>query len=41
MTPLTKPARDLTAIDRMLVDAQNALETVLGAPRAERANPAL
>ena len=34
-------ARDLTAIDRLLIDAQNALETVMGAPRAERANPAL
>ena len=38
-TPPTH-ARDLTAIDRLLIDAQNALETVLGAPRAERANPA-
>ncbi len=36
-----KPARDLTAIDRLLIDTQNALETVLGAPRADRANPAL
>ena len=38
-TPPTD-ARDLTAIDRLLIDAQNALETVLGAPRAERTNPA-
>jgi hypothetical protein len=37
--PATHAARDLTAIDRLLIDAQNALETVLGAPRAERANP--
>src|SRR5688500_4984997 len=37
----THGARDLTAIDRLLIDAQNALETVLGAPRAERTNPAL
>ena len=36
----TPPTRDLTAIDRLLIDAQNALETVLGAPRAERTNPA-
>ena len=38
-----KPAnsvRELTPLDRLLVDAQNALETVLGAPRAGRANPA-
>ena len=37
----THAARDLTAIDRLLIDAQNALETVLGAPRAGRANPAI
>jgi ubiquinone biosynthesis monooxygenase Coq7 len=39
--PSPHGARDLTAIDRLLIDAQNALETVLGAPRAERANPAV
>jgi len=32
--------RTLTPLDRMLDDAQRALETVLGAPAAERANPA-
>jgi ubiquinone biosynthesis monooxygenase Coq7 len=34
MTP-----RELTAFDRVLIDAQNALDTVFGAPRAARANP--
>jgi len=34
MTP-----RQLTAFDRLLADAQNALETVAGAPRAARPNP--
>jgi ubiquinone biosynthesis monooxygenase Coq7 len=33
-------ARALTAFDRLLVDAQNALDTVFGAPAAQRANPA-
>ena len=32
-------ARALTSLDRLLVDAQNALDTVLGAPAAERPNP--
>ena len=40
MKPLQTHARDLTVIDRLLIDAQNALETVLGAPRVERINPA-
>lgn len=31
--------RQLTAFDRLLADAQNALETVAGAPRAARPNP--
>lgn len=39
-TPTQHPARDLTVLDRLLVDAQNAMETVLGAPRAQRVNPA-
>lgn len=33
-------ARQLSALDRLLTDAQRALETVLGAPPAARANPA-
>ncbi|QNP41448.1 2-polyprenyl-3-methyl-6-methoxy-1,4-benzoquinone monooxygenase [Lysobacter solisilvae (ex Woo and Kim 2020)] len=32
-------ARALTPIDRLLIDAQNALDTVFGAPPAQRANP--
>ena len=32
-------ARALTPLDRLLVDAQNALDTVFGAPLAQRANP--
>lgn len=32
-------ARTLSPLDRLLADVQNALETVLGAPRAERPNP--
>ena len=32
-------ARALTSLDRLLVDAQNALDTVFGAPAAERPNP--
>ena len=32
--------RTLTPLDRLLDDAQRALETVLGAPTAERGNPA-
>jgi ubiquinone biosynthesis monooxygenase Coq7 len=31
--------RALTPIDRLLIDAQNALDTVFGAPLAQRANP--
>lgn len=31
--------RHLSPLDRLLADAQNALETVAGAPRAERPNP--
>lgn len=31
--------RQLSPLDRLLADAQNALETVAGAPRAERRNP--
>ena len=31
--------RDLTRLDRLLIDAQNALDTVFGSPRAERPNP--
>ncbi|HVI25717.1 MAG TPA: 2-polyprenyl-3-methyl-6-methoxy-1,4-benzoquinone monooxygenase [Xanthomonadaceae bacterium] len=33
------PARRLTALDRLLDGAQNALDTVFGSPRAERPNP--
>ena len=33
--------RQFTPLDRLLGDMQNALETVLGAPRAGRANPAV
>ena len=32
--------RALTPLDRLLIDAQNALDTVFGAPAAERPNPA-
>lgn len=31
--------RALTPLDRLLIDAQNALDTIFGAPVAERANP--
>lgn len=34
------PSRPLSPLDRLLADAQNALETVAGAPRAARPNPA-
>lgn len=34
------PIRTLSPLDRLLADAQNALETVLGEPRAMRPNPA-
>jgi ubiquinone biosynthesis monooxygenase Coq7 len=33
-------ARALTPFDRLLIDAQNALDTVFGAPPAQRPNPA-
>ncbi len=33
--------RELTPLDRLLIDAQNALGTVFGNVRAERANPGL
>jgi len=33
------PARDFSLADRLLMDAQNALGTVFGSARAERANP--
>lgn len=33
------PARDFSLADRLLMDAQNALGTVFGRARAERANP--
>lgn len=33
-------SRPLSPLDRLLTDAQNALETVAGAPRAARPNPA-
>jgi ubiquinone biosynthesis monooxygenase Coq7 len=32
-------ARAFTPLDRLLIDAQNALGTVFGSPHAERANP--
>ena len=32
-------ARALTPLDRLLIDAQNALDTVFGTPLAQRANP--
>ena len=31
--------RDITPLDRLLIDAQNALDTVFGTPVARRANP--
>ena len=34
------PGRDFTLVDRLLVDAQNALGTVFGSARAERSTPA-
>jgi 3-demethoxyubiquinol 3-hydroxylase len=33
--------RELTPLDRILIDAQNALDTVFGAPPAQRANPSI
>jgi len=41
MTSRSPTSRALTPIDRLLVDAQNALDTVFGAPLAQRANPAV
>ena len=35
----TSTTRALSPFDRLLADAQNALETVAGAPHAARANP--
>ncbi len=35
------PRRTLSPFDRLLADAQNALETVAGAPRAARPNPGI
>ena len=32
--------REITSLDRLLIDAQNALETVFGRPAPTRANPA-
>ncbi|GAB3362600.1 2-polyprenyl-3-methyl-6-methoxy-1,4-benzoquinone monooxygenase [Lysobacter rhizosphaerae] len=34
-------ARAFTPFDRLLIDAQNALDTIFGAPPAQRANPAI
>lgn len=34
-------ARAFTLFDRLLIDAQNALDTVFGAPPAQRANPSV
>jgi 3-demethoxyubiquinol 3-hydroxylase len=39
MTTSARPPRQLTALDRLLADAQNALETIAGAARAARPNP--
>ncbi|MDH5835420.1 2-polyprenyl-3-methyl-6-methoxy-1,4-benzoquinone monooxygenase [Luteimonas kalidii] len=38
--PHRSPPRHLDRLDRLLVEAQRALETVLGQPVAQRANPA-
>lgn len=35
----TTMKRDFTTLDRLLIDAQNALGTVFGSARAQRANP--
>lgn len=37
---MTAASRTLSPLDRLLVEAQRALETVLGEPRASRPNPA-
>lgn len=37
---MTTAARRLTAPDRLLIEAQRALDTVFGQPAAQRANPA-
>lgn len=39
-TPPDAPRRGFDAVDRVLVEAQRALETVFGAPAASRPNPA-
>jgi 3-demethoxyubiquinol 3-hydroxylase len=39
MTSSVRTVRHLTALDRLLADAQNALETIAGAARAARPNP--
>ena len=36
---MTAASRRLSPLDRLLADAQNALETVAGSPRAQRPNP--
>jgi ubiquinone biosynthesis monooxygenase Coq7 len=42
MDPSPRPTpRHFSTLDRVLIDAQNALVTLLGAPRARRANPGL
>ncbi|WP_159017392.1 2-polyprenyl-3-methyl-6-methoxy-1,4-benzoquinone monooxygenase [Cognatiluteimonas profundi] len=42
MNPIPRPgSRHFNALDRVLIDAQNALGTLFGAPRARRANPGL
>ncbi len=38
-TSRTRMTRTLTPLDRLLADAQNALETIAGAPHAGRPNP--
>ncbi|KAB8169621.1 2-polyprenyl-3-methyl-6-methoxy-1,4-benzoquinone monooxygenase [Lysobacter maris] len=40
MNSSSTPSRRLTPLDRLLDGTQRALDTVFGAPRAERANPA-
>jgi 3-demethoxyubiquinol 3-hydroxylase len=37
--PLTDATRALSPLDRLLTDAQNALETIAGSPRAARPSP--
>ncbi len=41
MNPISRPgSRHFDTLDRVLIDAQNALGTLFGAPRARRPNPA-